>query len=102
MENSKPCEPGSKYDSGKRRFSLLPLEAVNEVIDVLEVGAQKYAVDNWKQVPEARTRYYDATIRHITAWFAGEKNDPETGKNHLAHGICCLMFLLWLDLKGKL
>lgn len=102
MENKEPCEPGSKYDSGKRRFSLIPLEAINEVTDVLEVGAQKYAVDNWKHVPEARTRYYDASIRHITAWFGGEQLDPETGKHHLAHGICCLMFLLWLDLKGKI
>lgn len=96
------CAPGSKHDSGKRRFSLLPIEAVNEVVDVLEFGAQKYAVGNWKHVPEARQRYYDAALRHIFAWFNGEKLDPETGKHHLAHGICCLTFLLWMDLKGKL
>lgn len=96
------CPAGSKYDVGKRRFSLLPLESVNEVVDVLEIGAQKYAVDNWKHVPEARQRYYDAALRHIFAWFNGEKLDPETGKHHLAHGICCLTFLLWMDLKGKL
>lgn len=99
---AKECLPGSKYDSGKPRFSLLPLEVVNEVVDVLEFGATKYAVDNWQKVTEPKQRYYDAALRHIFAWFGGEKLDPETGKHHLAHGICCLAFLLWLDVKGKL
>lgn len=93
---SKP-EIGVKHDSGKFRFSLLPWNAVKEVIDVLEFGAKKYAPDNWKRVDDHRDRYFNATIRHVTAWYAGEKNDPETGLNHLAHAVCCLLFLIWFD-----
>lgn len=87
----------TKHDAGKWRFSLVPMNAIRSVIDVLEFGAKKYAPDNWKTVPDARKRYFDATIRHVTAWWSGEKDDGESGLPHLAHAICCLLFLLWLD-----
>ena len=35
--------------------------------------------------------------RHIDAWWQGEQKDPETGEHHLAHAICCGMFLWWFD-----
>ncbi len=87
----------TKHDSGKWRFSLVPVCAIKSVIDVLEFGAKKYAPGNWKTVPDAKTRYFDATIRHVTAWWEGEKSDSESGLPHLAHAVCCLLFLLWLD-----
>jgi len=90
----------TKHDAGKWRFSLMPMNAIRSVIDVLEFGATKYAPDNWKTVPDARRRYFDATIRHVTAWWSGEKNDSESGLPHLAHAICCLLFLLWFDEEG--
>lgn len=92
---------GVKFDKAKPKWSLVPQGVMTDVVDVLTKGAMKYAPDNWMYVPEARTRYYDATLRHLTAWWEGEKHDPETGNSHLSHAICCLMFLLWFDLKGK-
>lgn len=94
-------EAGRKFDLGKWRFSLLPLTPILEVINVLEFGAKKYEVDNWKKVPEARERYFDASMRHIISWYQGERNDPETGYNHLAHAVCCLLFLIWFDKQEK-
>ena len=91
---------GVKFDNDKPKWSLLPFKALTEVVDVLTYGARKYAPDNWKKVPDARTRYVDATFRHFTAYINGEKNDSETGKSHLAHAICCLLFLLAFD-KGE-
>jgi len=90
----------TKNDAGKWRFSLIPFNALRSVIAVLEFGATKYAPDNWKTVPDARQRYFDASIRHITAWWGGEKSDAESGEHHLAHAICCLLFLLWVDGGG--
>lgn len=90
---------GTKHDSDKVRYSLLPKGVLEKVLNVLEFGTTKYAVENWKEVPNARTRYYDAAMRHIQAWYYGETKDPETGESHLAHAICCLMFLLWFDIK---
>ena len=89
---------GVKYDNDKPQWSLVPFKAMTQVVDVLTYGARKYAPDNWKKVPDARRRYIDAAFRHLSAYAAGEKNDSETGKSHLAHAICCLLFLLAFDL----
>ena len=90
---------GEKKDAGKPRWDLLPFGPVSEVVDVLTFGAAKYAPDNWQKVPDARARYFAAALRHLTAWWNGERADPETGLSHLAHASCCLLFLLWFDRK---
>lgn len=91
---------GRKDDSNKPRYSLLPTGTINQVVQVLEHGATKYEVGNWQRVPDSRNRYYDAAMRHIDAWWNGEKLDEESKLPHLAHAICCLLFLMWFDNKG--
>lgn len=88
---------GVKHDAEKARWDLLPLGAVSAVVDVLTYGAGKYAPDNWRHVSNPQQRYYAAAMRHIVAWARGEKNDPESGKPHLAHAACCLLFILEVD-----
>ena len=90
---------GAKHDEGKLRYSLLPKGTITELLKVLEFGAKKYAPDNWMKVDNAQTRYYDAALRHITAWHEGEKFDQETGVSHIAHALCCLHFLMWFELE---
>jgi hypothetical protein len=89
---------GKKHDVNKPRYSLLPWEALAEIVQVLEFGAAKYGVDNWRKVPNAQQRYFDALVRHIVAWRSGEADDPESGLPHLAHAGCCVLFLLALEL----
>jgi hypothetical protein len=84
---------GRKFDGNKLEFGLLPPLALEATVDVLTFGAQKYERDNWKRVPDSKRRYYDALQRHLWAWKKGEILDPESGKHHLAHAMCCLMFL---------
>jgi hypothetical protein len=88
---------GIKYDGEKPRWDLLPLKEVEEVVKVLTYGAKKYADDNWKKIEPNRERYFSACMRHLVAWKNGEKIDQESGLNHLAHAICCLLFMLWKD-----
>jgi hypothetical protein len=97
---SKP-QQGVKYDEDKLQWSLLPFRALKEVVAVLGFGAKKYAPDNWQRVPDASTRYVDAAFRHLTDWQLKERLDGETGKSHLAHAICCLLFLLWFEQKDR-
>jgi hypothetical protein len=97
---SKP-QQGVKYDEDKLQWSLLPFRALKEVVAVLGFGAKKYAPDNWQRVPDASTRYVDAAFRHLTDWHLKERLDGETGKSHLAHAICCLLFLLWFEQKDR-
>lgn len=85
---------GVKFDLGKAQWRLVPFGAMSEVVDVLTYGAQKYAPDNWKHVDGAVDRYTDAGFRHFVAYANGEKVDPESGCSHLAHAMCCLLFLL--------
>ena len=84
---------GRKFDENKLEYGLIPPLAQQEMVRVLTFGAQKYEPGNWKKVPDAKRRYFDAMMRHLWAWHAGEQNDDESGKNHLAHAMCCLMFL---------
>lgn len=92
---------GRKFDSGKMRMGLLPPLAIESVARVLTFGAQKYAKDNWKKVDNAHDRYTDAALRHVFAYMKGESTDAETGESHLAHALCCLMFMLDLDLQKQ-
>jgi hypothetical protein len=88
---------GKKHDSGKPRWSLLPWQQVEQVVDVLTFGAKKYEEYNWQRVPDPQDRYGSAAMRHISAWMSGEIFDPESGKHHLSHAVCCLLFLMWFD-----
>jgi hypothetical protein len=90
---------GRKFDGGKPRYGLLPPLAMKATAEVLTFGAEKYEPDNWKHVPESKTRYFDALERHVWAWKMGEQMDPESGMHHLAHALCCLMFLYEHDVK---
>lgn len=90
----KMIHKGTKYDSKKLKWHLLPFRELIPVIEILMYGAQKYKPNNWKLV-KPKERYFDACMRHLTAWINGEKLDKETGKPHISHAICCLLFLSW-------
>ena len=91
--------PGIKFDGKKLRWTLLPWKEVEDTVEVLEYGSQKYSDNNWMQVRPTR-RYLDAALRHLAAYAMGEKKDPETGFSHLAHAMCNLLYLLWFDNNG--
>lgn len=95
---------GAKYDKGKLLFGLLtrglalPLRSVAAV---LTYGAQKYAPESWKTVPQAKERYEDALDRHLNAWKSGEEFDAESGLHHLSHVACNVLFLLWFVMQNE-
>ncbi|WP_430009865.1 dATP/dGTP diphosphohydrolase domain-containing protein [Methylophaga lonarensis] len=91
---------GQKDDAGKLRFDLMPVDAERMVVQVLTFGAAKYGAENWREVADTDRRYYAACRRHLEAWRAGELLDAESGQHHLAHAICCLLFLLQLDIES--
>jgi Domain of unknown function (DUF5664) len=95
---------GTKYDNGKIQWWYMPIEPMKEILKVLSYGDTKYPAEdgcNWKRVPNAKKRYYSALMRHITAWWDGEKYDSETKLHHLAHAGTNILFLLWFELKGE-
>jgi dATP/dGTP diphosphohydrolase, N-terminal len=95
-------EHGRKNDSGKLRWDLVQPLILQQYVRVLTEGANKYAPHNWRKVPDQRNRYFAALLRHIWAWWLGERNDPEWGIHHLAHAMCCLTFLAEPELEAAL
>ena len=100
MTNSQQ-EKGMKFDSGKLLYSLIPPETSKALAEVLSFGAQKYAIDGWKSVPDAERRYMDALFRHLEAFRAGETHDPESNLHHLAHALTNVAFLHYLETTKK-
>jgi len=99
-ENGRPVnvpQEGMKFDNDKLDYTLLPWPALEEVVKVLQEGEKKYARDNWKKVEHAQFRYLKAAFRHLVAYTTGEKLDRETGLSHLAHCVCCCLFVISFD-----
>jgi hypothetical protein len=85
-----------KHDSSKLDWSLIPMEALEPVVRVLEFGKKKYSAWNWSEGSGFKyTRVISATLRHIFEWIRGRDLDPETNESHLAHAVCNLIFLLY-------
>lgn len=99
--NDVGAQLGVKFDSEKLPYHLIPFEALEEIVKILKYGANKYGERNWEKGMQA-SRLYSASMRHVTSWWRGRDLDDETSSSHLAHAACCLLFLLELDLTGRL
>ena len=93
----------TKHDGGKTDWSLLPWDAVEEIIKVLQFGAGKYSPWNWAENGGFKfNRLFNSSMRHFVAWFwRREDLDPETGISHMAHLGCNVLFLLHYVLNGN-
>ena len=90
---------GVKHDEDKLPWHLLPSEAIEGTLAVLQFGAKKYCEGGWRSVPSAHKRYSDALMRHLLAEATGEVNDAESGLPHSAHVAWCALARLELELK---
>ena len=85
-----------KFDSGKVDWTLVPFEALEDMVKVLEFGAKKYDRWNWTNGGGFQwTRVAASGMRHLFAWLRGEDNDPESGLSHIAHAQCNLLFIAY-------
>ena len=90
-----------KYDDGKVRMDLVPLECVESIAKVLTYGAKKYTDNSWQDLTDFWKRYKAALLRHLTAIDKGELIDSESGLPHIDHVLCNAMFLSWGFHHGK-
>lgn len=92
-------EEGRKFDIGKLRWDLLPIDVIEQIVDILTYGSKKYDPNNWQRV--ATWRHWAAMMRHLSKYKQGEKLDQESKKSHLAHALCDLVFIAWQDKNDK-
>lgn len=90
---AKATEGGTKHDASKPPLSLIPVEALNSMADVLAYGAKKYGKGNYK-AGFKQSRLLDAALRHLTAYASKEDKDPESGLSHLGHAAASIAMLL--------
>lgn len=88
-----------KYDMGKLRVDLIPIAPLLELARVYTIGAAKYGDNNWRGGMEWG-RVYGALIRHLWAWWQGEKLDAEDNQHHLASVIWGAMTLMEYERMG--
>lgn len=86
-----------RHNSGKLQWSLVDFEALKPMVQVLEYGANKYSADNWAKGLPTR-EVCESLLRHITAYLAGQDNDPESELPEVGHILCNAMFLSHMHL----
>lgn len=98
----KNSEEGLKYDTGKLRLELVPIEATEAMAKAFTYGANKYGDWNWSN-GIAHSRLFGAALRHMWAYFKGEDMDKESGNHHLDHALASLAMLKAsiINNKGK-
>jgi hypothetical protein len=87
-------DSGIKYDEGKPKLSLIPLEGLVPEAQALTYGMNKYGKNNYKLGMEW-SRVLDAALRHLNAFAAGENLDKESKIHHLGHCKANLSMLLY-------
>ena len=92
---------GKKYDTGKSRMDLVPLDTIETVGRILGMGAQKYGENNWQELSDFWKRYKAALLRHLAAIDKGELIDQESRLPHIDHVLCNAIFLSWGFHHGK-
>lgn len=90
---------GLRFNEGKRRFDLIPPDAMAALADLFTIGARKYAERNWER-GMAYSKVIASLDRHWNDFKAGVDRDPETGCLHITHVVWNAMALLTFKLRG--
>ncbi|RAU21088.1 hypothetical protein CU669_15145 [Paramagnetospirillum kuznetsovii] len=88
-----------KDDDGKLSYSLLPPDALAELVAVYNLGARKYSRGNWANGMEWH-RVFDAMQRHSWAFWNGQNVDPVDGQHHLASVAWAALTLIAYQKRG--
>lgn len=92
---------GSVRDTqtGKARYSLIPLSITEQLAHHYAKGAEKYAERNW-QKGQPISRYYDSAQRHLIALLK-EENDENHGIAFVWNAIALVWTIQQIE-SGKL
>lgn len=101
MGSWKPTNPKDVVGVRKAPFSCIPWGPVGEVAVGMQEGAMKYGRHNYRNEGVAASTYFDATMRHLVAWWEGEDIDPDSGLSHVAKAVTSLLVLRDAQMNGK-
>ena len=98
---TKPTNPKDAIGSSKVPFSTVPARVVGEVGLALLEGACKYGRHNYRTAGVRASVYFDASSRHLAAWWEGQDLDPDSGLSHVTKAIASLVVLRDSMLSGN-
>lgn len=91
--NTKDTNPKDSVGTKKVPMSVVSGPVLMEVgLGMLE-GALKYGRHNYRDAGVRASVYYDATMRHLMAWYEGEDIDPASKMSHITKAITSLVVL---------
>ena len=97
----KPTNPKDLCGVRKAPMSTVSAAVLAEVGVAMLEGAAKYGRHNYRAVGVRASVYYDATMRHLMAWWEGEDVDPDSGMSHITKAITSLVVLRDAMIQSK-
>ena len=98
----KPSNPKDICGVLKAPMSTVSAAVIAEVGVAMLEGAAKYGRFNYRAVGVRASIYYDATMRHLMAWWEGEDIDPDSGMSHVTKALCTLAVLRDAQMQSML
>lgn len=102
VESNKDTNPKDAVGVRKAPLSTVPAQVIMEIGLGLLEGAVKYRRHNYRVVGVKSSVYYDATMRHLMAWWEGEDLDPDSGLSHVTKALSSLTVLRDAMIQKKL
>lgn len=97
----KETNPKDSIGIRKVPFSTIPSQPMAEMgLGMLE-GGIKYGRHNYRVAGVRASVYYDAAMRHLTAFWEGQDVDPGSGLHHLSKVGSCMLVLRDAMLQNK-
>ena len=83
MSNKKDTNPKEALGIRKVPLHAVPVKPLLELGLAMLEGGRKYGSHNYREAGVRYSTYFDATIRHLFAWWEGEDIDPDSGLPHI-------------------
>ncbi len=103
-DSVKDSNPKDAVGVGKAYLSVVPLGVLWELGLAMLEGSLKYGRHNYRKAGVRASVYFDATMRHMSAWWEGEDIDPDSELSHITKAIASLTVLrdamqqqMWVD-----
>jgi hypothetical protein len=101
--DKKDTNPKDAVGVRKVPFSVIPAPVIAELGLAMLEGARKYGRHNFRAAGVRASVYYDATRRHLDAWWEGEDDDAasKVKLSHITKAIAALTVLRDSMIQGN-
>lgn len=97
----KESNPKDRLGMRKPALSVLSMPVLYEMAAGMTEGACKYGRHNYRAIGVRASVYFDATMRHLAAWWEGQDTDPDSGLHHVCKALASLHVLRDAMLNNK-